>query len=153
MKSAMEVIVTDIKVIIDEGRDEEVIIYAHSRSELVKEIEKLVSENNTDIVGYKETEAYKLELFDVNCFICENNKVYALTEDKLLVKLRLYQLEERLDKGFIKINQSCIANVRKISKVEATFSGALSVVFKNGYRDYISRRNLKRGKERLGVKL
>jgi DNA-binding LytR/AlgR family response regulator len=76
-----------------------------------------------------------------------------LTEDKLLVKLRLYQLEERLDKCFIKINQSCIANVRQISKVEATFSGALSVVFKNGYRDYISRRNLKKVKERLGVKL
>ncbi len=146
-------IATNIKVIIDEERDEEVIVYAHSRSELVKEIEKLVSESSSDLIGYKETEACKLNLLNVNCFICENNRVYALAEDKLLVKLRLYQVEERLDKSFVKINQSCIANIRQISKVEATFSGALSVVFKNGYRDYISRRNLKKVKERLGVKL
>ncbi len=143
----------NIKIIIDEKREEEVIVYAHSRSELVEEIEKLVSESCSDIVGYKETEARKLNLLNVNCFICENNRVYALTEDKLLVKQRLYQLEEMLDDNFIKINQSCIANIRQISKVEATFSGALSVVFKNGYRDYISRRNLKKVKERLGVKL
>ena len=54
-----------------------------------------------------------------------------------------------LDENFIKINQSCIANIRQIEKVEGTFSGSLSVVFKNGYKDYISRRNLKNVKERL----
>jgi DNA-binding LytR/AlgR family response regulator len=153
MKSTTEVIDTELKVIIDESRAEEVIVYAHSRSEFVEEIERLISECNIEIVGYKDAEAYKLDLFNINCFVCENNRVYALSEDRFLVKLRLYQLEERLDKSFIKINQSCIANVRQISKVEATFSGALSVVFKNGYRDYISRRNLKKVKERLGVKL
>lgn len=144
---------TDIKVIIDENRDEEVIVYAHSKSAIVEEIERLVSESGVDIIGYKDNQAHKLILHKVNCFICENNRVYALTDDKLYVRLRLYQLEERLDNSFIKINQSCIANIKQIQRVEATFSGALSVVFKNGYRDYISRRNLKKVKERLGVKL
>jgi DNA-binding LytR/AlgR family response regulator len=139
----------DIKVIIDKTRSEEVLIYAHEKSELVAEIERLVAESNFELFGYKDNEARKLNLLSVNCFIIENNKVYALTQDKLQVKARLYQVEAMLDENFIKINQSCIANIRQIEKVEGTFSGSLSVVFKNGYKDYISRRNLKNVKERL----
>jgi DNA-binding LytR/AlgR family response regulator len=139
----------DIKVIIDKTRSEEVLIYAHEKSELVAEIERLVAESNFELFGYKDNEARKLNLLSVNCFIIENNKVYALTHDKLQVKARLYQVEAMLDENFIKINQSCIANIRQIEKVEGTFSGSLSVVFKNGYKDYISRRNLKNVKERL----
>lgn len=142
-----------LTIIADKTKDEEIIIHVHERNELVEAIEKLVSERSQDIIGYRDNEAEKINLPDVNCFICENNKVFALTDEKLLVKERLYQVEEKLDGDFIKINQSCIANSRKIKKVQATFSGALSVVFSNGYTDYISRRNLKNVKERLGVKL
>ena len=82
----------------------------------------------------------------------EDGKVYALTEsEKYRLKQRLYLLEEMLDVSFVKINKSCIANIRKIKKFDASFSGTLTVVFKNGYRDYVSRRNLKSVKERLGV--
>ncbi len=143
----------DIKVIIDKTKGEEILIYAHEKSELVAEIERLVAESNFELLGYKDSEVKKLNLLSVNCFIVENNKVYALTEEKLQIKARLYQVEDLLDENFVKINQSCIANIRQIEKVQATFSGALSVVFKNGYKDYISRRKLKNVKERLGVKL
>ena len=139
----------DIKVIIDKTKSEEVLIYAHEKNELVAEIERLVAESNFELIGYKDNEARKLNLLSVNCFVIENNKVYALTQDRLQVKARLYQVEAMLDENFIKINQSCIANIRQIEKVEGTFSGSLSVVFKNGYKDYISRRNLKNVKERL----
>ena len=143
----------DIKIIIDKNRNEEIIIYAHEKTELINEIEKIVHQSNKELIGYKETVAKKLNLFDVNCFISESNKVFALTNEKLQVKLRLYQVEELLDENYVKINQSCIANIRQIERVEATFSGALSVIFKNGYKDYISRRNLKNVKERLGISL
>lgn len=143
----------NIKVFIDKEKEEEVLVFAHERNALVNEIERIVQENNLELVGYKENEAGKLKLFDVNCFISENNKVFALTNEKLQLKLRLYQIEEMLDENFIKINQSCIANIRQIEKVQATFSGSFQVVFRNGYCDYISRRNLKSVKERLGVRL
>lgn len=142
-----------IKIIIDETREEEILVYAHERNELVNEIERIVHQSNSDILGYKYNEAKKLNLFDVNCFISEGNKIFALTNEKLQVKLRLYEIEDLTDDNFIKINQSCIANVRQIEKVQATLAGAISVVFKNGYKDYISRRNLKSVKERLGFKL
>ena len=141
----------NIKVFIDKSKEEEVLVFAHERNALVNEIERIVQENNLELIGYKENEASKLKLFDVNCFISENNKVFALTNEKLQLKLRLYQIEENLDENFIKINQSCIANIRQIEKVQATFSGSFQVVFRNGYCDYISRRNLKSVKERLGV--
>ena len=143
----------NIKVFIDKTKEEEVLVFAHERNALVNEIERIVQENNLELIGYKENEASKLKLFDVNCFISENNKVFALTKEKLQLKFRLYQIEEMLDENFIKINQSCIANIRQIEKVQATFSGSLQVVFRNGYCDYISRRNLKSVKERLGVRL
>lgn len=142
-----------VKVIIDKAKEEEIIIYAHEKSELIAEIERLVSESNFELIGYKDGEAKKLNLISVNCFIVENGKVYALAEEKMQIKARLYQVENMLDGNFVKINQSCVANIRQIEKVQATFSGSLSVIFKNGYKDYISRRNLKSVKERLGVKL
>lgn len=143
----------EIKIIIDRTKPESVTVVAHERNQLIDEIERLISENNLELIGYKDNEAQKINLINVSCFISENNKTYALGEERLQIKLRLYQIEDMLDANFIRINQSCIANIRQIEKVEATFSGSISVIFKNGYRDYISRRNLKNVKERLGVKL
>ena len=142
-----------ITIITDKTKDEEIIIRVHEKTELIEKIEKLVNETSDGFIGYKENEAMMLDINDINCFITENNKVFAMTDEKLLIKERLYKVEEKLSENFIKINQSCLANIKKIVKVQATFSGSLSVVFRNGYTDYISRRNLKNVKERLGVKL
>ncbi len=140
-------------VTIDKEHEEEVLVFAHKRTRLVDEIESLVANGANEVTGYADGEICMLNVSDVYCFTVENNKVYAVTADnKLQIKHRLYQLEEILGDGFIKINQSCIANIRFISKFSAAFSGALNVTFKNGYTDYVSRRNVKAVKERLGVK-
>lgn len=139
------------KTIIDKTREEEVLICAHARTPLVEEIEELVLGHATELFGYTETEIVSLRPEEIVCFSVEDGKVYALTENqKLRVKQRLYVLEEFLDGRFIKINQSCIANVKKIKKFEASFAGALTVIFKNGHRDYVSRRQMKIVKERIG---
>ena len=44
-----------------------------------------------------------------------------------------------------------LANLRKIARFEASYSGTLRVVFNNGDTDYVSRRNVRHVKERLGV--
>lgn len=139
---------------IDKNREEEVLIFTHERTELVDEIEKLILSKSVELIGYKDREAFKISSVDVCCFTVEDNKIFALTQkEKLQIKQRLYQLESILDESFVKINQSCIANTEKISRFDASLSGTLSVTFKNGYKDYVSRRNLKTVKERLGVKL
>ncbi len=140
------------KIIIDATREEEVQIFAHEKSRLVEDIEQLILSNEFELLGYNESEAIRLNLSDVCCFIIENNKVYAITErDKYQIKSRLYQLEERLPQNFVKINQSCIANIKMMERFDVSISGTLLVKFKNGYSDYVSRRNLKNVKERLGL--
>lgn len=139
------------RTVIDKNREEEVVIYVHEKSKLSENIEEYVMSCSTELVGYREGMAVKLSQADVYCFIVEDNKIYALTEkEKLRLKQRLYVLEESLNGDFVKINQSCVANIRKIQKFDTSLSGTLSVIFKNGYRDYVSRRQLKIVKERIG---
>ena len=140
------------RLIIDENRDEEVIVYSHEKTKLIEDIENLISENNFELTGFIDREAVKFNLAEVFCFISENNKVFAVCEnEKFRLRERLYQLEEKLPENFVKINQSCIANVKKIKKFDTSFTGMLKVIFKNGYTDYVSRRNVKNIKERLGL--
>ena len=141
-----------LRIVIDKNRDEQILIYAHEKTALICEIEQLVNNDSFDLTGYGETETVKLNLNEICCFITEENKVYALTEKgKYRLRSRLYQIEQNLNDNFVKINQSCIANIKKIDKFKASVGGALTVIFKNGYEDYVSRRNLKNVKERLGL--
>lgn len=141
------------RLIIDKNREEEVLVYSHKETKLTDEIKRIVENDAKELVGYIEREAYKLNLSEIYCFAAEDNNVYAVTDKgRLRIKLRLYQLEDILGEDFIKINQSCIVNIREIRKFDSSFSGMLKVVLKNGYSDYVSRRNIKNVKERLGVK-
>ena len=141
-----------LKIFIDKDHEEEVIVYTRKRTELVSAIEKLINQNDISLTGFSETEAVPLSAEEVFCFITENGKVYAITEkEKLLIRQRLYQLEENLSEDFVKINQSCLANVKKIARFDTSISGNLIVRFKNGYTDYVSRRNLRNIKERFGI--
>ena len=141
-----------LKIFIDKDHEEEVIVYTRKRTELISAIEKLINQNDMNLMGFSETEAVPLTAEEVFCFISENGKVYAITEkEKLLIRQRLYQLEENLSDDFLKINQSCLANVKKIARFDTSISGNLTVRFRNGYTDYVSRRNLRNIKERYGI--
>ena len=139
-------------LIITDEHQEEVVIYARERTKLTDDIEALVIGSVPELIGYKENQTVKLSSDSVCCFTVEDNKVYALTDsEKLQIKLRLYQLEEILPDTFVKINQSCIANIRKIERFDTSISGTLLIKFKNGYKDYVSRRQMKAVKERFGL--
>ena len=139
-------------LIITNEHEEEVVIYARERTKLTDDIEALVIGSVPELIGYKENQTVKLSSDSVYCFTVEDNKVYALTDsEKLQIKLRLYQLEEILPDTFVKINQSCIANIRKIERFDTSVSGTLLIKFKNGYKDYVSRRQMKAVKERFGL--
>ncbi len=139
-------------VILDTTREEEIIIYAHQKNELVCEIERMTQNNASQLTGYLRGEIVMLETKDIYCFTLEGGRLYAICEsEKYLLKLRLYNVEQMLDNSFIKINQSSIANISKIKKFDASISGTLKVVFKNGHTDYVSRRNIKNIKKRMGI--
>ena len=142
------------KTVIDVECEESVTIYARERTQLVEDIEKLVNRTKNIVIGYFENKIFTLSPDKIYCFFVENNKIYADTDNqRFMIKERLYTVENTVGDSFIKINQSCIVNIDKIERFEASFSGALTVVLKNGYKDYISRRQLKIVKERIGFKL
>ena len=139
-------------VIITNERDEEVVIYAREKTKLIYDIENLIRDNAFELIGYSGYEAVNLRTDEVVCFLVEEGKVYAITDkNRFRLKSRLYQLEETLPEDFVKINQSCIANIKKIERFDTSVSGTLLIKFKNGYKDYVSRRQMKAVKERFGL--
>ena len=138
---------------IDPNRDEEVLIYVRRRTKAVEELESFIDRMDTELMGYgADGQIIPLLPADVHCFAVEEGKVYALTDtEKLTIRLPLYAIEEMLDESFVKINQSCLGSIRRIARFDASIGGALMVTFKNGHRDYVSRRQLKHVKERMKI--
>lgn len=140
--------------VIDKDREEEVVVYLRERREIADRIAALVSSESASFVGYSDSGIIPLLPADIFCFTLENGRLYALTEtDRLLIKQRLCGVEEKLGAGFIKINQSCIINADKIERFDVSIGGAMRVTLKNGFRDCISRRQLKLVRERIGFKI
>lgn len=141
------------ELIIDPNCEERVVVHARGESDLTRAICRLVEEHTTQLVGYRDGEIVPLTAAEITCAMVEGDKVYALCgKEKLQMKQRLYVLEEMLGSSFVKINQSCLANVSKVERFDASVSGTLKVKFKNGHTDYVSRRQLKQVKERFGIK-
>ena len=83
------------RLIIDDSKEESIVITAHEKSDLILEIEKIISASSFKLLGYKEDEIYPLEINDVYCFYTSDNKIIAKTKnDEYIVKERIYQLEE-----------------------------------------------------------
>ena len=138
---------------IDDKQEEKVVIYAKEKTSLVEQIEKLVASTGVSLTGTFEDTSILIDPTEVSCFIVESGRIYALIGDKKYqLKERLYQLEDMpFNEYFVKLNQSCLANIKQIKEFKASIGGAIMVVFKNGYKDYISRRELKHVKERIGL--
>ena len=142
------------EIVIDPNGEESVLIRAKARSELVRAIEALLERaEEAPLIGYDGSEGMRLELSEVCCFLVEGGAVFALVgESRYRIRERLYQIEERLPPDFVRIHQSAIANLRQIERFDTSIAGTLRVYYRNGYRDYVSRRNLRAVKEKLGVK-
>lgn len=141
-----------LRIFFEKDRPEEVRAYLKEDGAFARRLRTLCNEQPQPLVGYREEEAVLLDPAAVCCFIAEEGRVLALTgKERLTVKSRLYQLEEELGQDFLKINQSCLASVKQIERFDASILGTLKVRFKNGYTDYVSRRCVKKVKERFGL--
>lgn len=132
---------------------EEVIVYYKNKNKLIEELENLSHQYDQRIIGFDNGIIKELNPIEIECFITENEKVIALVKNnKYLLKKRLYELNEMLKDSFVYINQGCLANLKMIDHFDASIGGTLMVVFKSGYKDFVSRRQLKNIKERIGIK-
>lgn len=140
-----------LNVFVDKTEEERIDIYIKEKRQIVEDIEKLISEKN-ELLCHKNGEIYKIGFSEIVLFTVENEKVAVFTEkDKFFVKERLYMIEEKMPSYFVKLNQSAICNIKKIKKFDCSVSGTLKVTFTNGLTDFVSRRQVKAVKERLGL--
>ena len=140
-----------LNVFVDKTQEERIDIYIKEKRQIVEDIENLISEENI-LLCYKNSEIYKVSFSEIILLTVENEKVAVFTEkDKFFIKERLYMAEEKLSSDFIRLNQSAIGNIRKIRKFDCSVSGTLKVTFTNGLTDYVSRRQVKAVRERLGL--
>ena len=66
--------------------------------------------------------------------------------------LRLYELEERLDrKAFVRVSHSEIVNWKRVTALDLSLSGTIRVTLEGGVVTYVSRRYVKKIKEVLGI--
>ena len=68
------------------------------------------------------------------------------------VRLRLYELEERLDRRtFIRVSHSEIVNWERVTALDLSLTGTIRVTLEGGTATYVSRRYVKKIKEVLGI--
>ena len=131
-------------LIIDKDSEEEITVRVHSVSDLTRGIEGLVlSYTGTDSLTVSmDDEIRRIAFSDIECITVIDRKTYAITSDGKQYRLRerLFELENILPSYFIRINKSSIANEGCIARFSTAFSGAVKVVFKSGFSDFVSRR-------------
>lgn len=137
--------------------EESITLQVHKRTPLTDKIEELVINEEMivegiNINGYLEDDIVVLKLEEISRFYIEEDKAYAAINNKTyLIKKRLYQIEEMLPSYFIKINKSSIINIHFIKKFNTSWTANLFVELNDGTKDYVSRRQIKNVKERLGI--
>ncbi len=148
----------NIEVILDEiYKEVNVKIFSASYSkevETIKEaIENLQKNPSEKIVAFKKDEIKIIDYKEISRFYSENNKLYLDSKrERYLTKLRIYELEERLPRNkFIKISRSEIVNLDYVEKLDLSFTGTIALKMKDGKVTYVSRRNIKKFKEILGI--
>ncbi len=132
------------KLIIDPRLEEQVVVTAHSRSDLTDALEAHVrSYSGADqIPGYTDGSLVLLKFTDIACVNVLEGSTWAIlcTGERFRLKYRLYELERLLPACFIRINKSSLANENRLERFAVTFSGGVDALFQGGYREYVSRR-------------
>lgn len=121
--------------------------------EVTAVMKKLQSETVEHIVGKFKDEIHLIEPEEIICFYSENQKIKCDTMERTYeIKEKLYALEAQFEsKDFIRISKYAIANVKKIHHLEVEFNGSLLVHFNNDKIESISRRQVAKVKNYLGI--
>ena len=126
-----------------------------STNKVNDEIQNLVNyiENKEDyFTGISDGKVCLLNMEDIIRVYVEDRKVYVVTiEGKFIIRKKLYEVQSMLNKDFIKISQSEIANVKYIHSLDLGWRGTIVIKYKNSDISYVSRRMLKEFKMKLGL--
>ncbi len=144
-----------IEIKIDEScKEPKIIVVADKMTDDIHAIiQKLSDEQPAAITGFRDDMANILEPDDIYRVYASNGKVFAETnQGEFCMRLRLYELEQRLDRRmFVRISNSEIINLKKAKGFDLSFTGTVCVMLSNGTVAYVSRRYVAKIKQILGI--
>lgn len=130
------------------------IVLTDSMTDEITALVKRLSDNTPQIItGMLDDTVVLLNQDDILLIYAQSGKVYAKANGKsYLLKLRLYELEDHLDKNsFVRISNSEIINLKKVKGFDLSLSGTICVTLSDSSTTYVSRRYVSRLKTVLGI--
>ena len=144
-----------VDIVIDsEFKEPKITIYTNKITAEIDDIVRKLSEQSSQIlVGFYDGMFEVLDQSQVIRFYTECGKLYAMTNiNTYLIRLRLYELEDILDKSkFIRISNSEIINLSHTKSFDLSYLGTICVSLSNGTVAYVSRRYVSKIKKVLGI--
>lgn len=144
-----------IEVKIDDScKEPKIIILTNEMTDEIHALVNKLSDQKPEIIAGYRNDAF--EILDPSRIVriyTASGKVFAVTkEGEYTLRLRLYELEEHLDKrSFVRISNSEIINLKKVRSFDLSFSGTICVKLSDETTSYVSRRYVAKIKQVLGV--
>lgn len=144
-----------VEIKIDSSYTEpKIIIMTASMTEDINNIVKKISDETSWIIsGSKDEKIEVIEQSELIKIYASGGKVFAVTgKGEYVLRFRLYELEKRLDScQFVRISNSEIINLKKVSHFDLSFTGTICVKLSNNTTTYVSRRYVSKIKKILGI--
>ena len=130
-----------------------VVVTAQVDEHIYDLVQQLSQQTPTILSGFRGEEAEILDQSELLRVYASDGKVMAVTPDgEYVIKMRLYEVEKRLDKrNFVRISHSEIINLKKVKKFDLSYTGTICVSLLDGSTTYVSRRNVGKIKQVLGL--
>ncbi len=136
------------------AKERKVVIVTDVVDEEIQELMKRISSEQPQLLaGFSEDTVKLIDQAEIIRCYASDGKVFAVTSgEEFVLRLRLYELEERLDKRcFVRISNSEIINLRKVKNFDLSYTGTIRVAMKNGDAAFVSRRYVSKIKNALGI--
>ena len=142
----------EIKVL-PEAKEPYAVIYASEITPEIRRAAALLEKEIPDVIPVKENDSIiVLRPDEIYMVRVENEKTVVYTKTKRYDGgKRLYEFEEILGKGFMRISKGTLANLHYLDYFESTLGGLMLLVLKNGCKECISRKYLPAFKQYLGL--
>jgi len=143
-------VLTDDKDLVE--TDKINIVFNHADiPKLSKLLDVIVHGEELYLVGSNEFGQKHVECQNYYYFIVEEEGVYGvLNNTKLLIKLKLYEVDELLQaKDFIRVSKYCLVNIGKIAYIKPELNSKLTLLMKNDDHVEVNRGYYKEFKKAL----
>ena len=140
--------------ITDSIAEDEIIIRCKKLDGRIADIQKTITDklqNKTGLVFYKDKDEYYFPLANILFFETCNETVYAHTADDVFkTERRLYELQQLLPYGFVRISKSAIVNTVHILSISRNLTSSSLIKFHKSHKQiYVSRLYYKELKQHL----